>query len=767
MRALYLLLVAFFVFFLQSNPLFGQSCTGCNNSVNVTSTPAGGISLPGDATGNNRTICLTGSGTYTGTINLNGRTGITICVESGVTFNGSLNGTWGSPLNLTVNNYGTWNNTSFVVGGATGIVYNNYGTLSVGNITISDGLNLNNYGTFTAASFQLNTGSPLVTNHPGSTATFTSLHISANATFVNNGSLNVTTNVAIQGTLNSNGTLNVTGQFKVDNGAARANITGGATFGSFETSSGITTIGSLVTVLGNSLINGGTIQGTGPSCAGFVTNGTFSMNAGNVTANGGLTINKNPVTTWDPNTNYAIDPLVNVNSGTTPTINTHPANTTVCVGSNATFSVSAAGAGLTYQWQFRTSAGAAWQNIAGATSASYTVNGATASMNGYQYRVIIYNCPASVNSNAATLTVNPTPSLVITNPATICQINQYTTTVNTVDLTLPAVTAGSTAGLAFSYFTDAAGTNPLATPAAVTSSGTYYIRGQLSPGCVTSIQPVTVNITTVATPTSPNLSRCGNGMISLVAAGSTGSYRWYLPSGGHDMSNPLNLSISTTQTYYVVGVSGTCESPRHTVVATVHNNPTATVTVTNVSCFGGTNGSVTISSPSGGGTGTYQYNFNGGGWSATTTYNGLSAGTYTLSIRDAADATCVTNLPNVVITQPAAAVSGSTALTHVLCNGGATGAINLTPAGGVGPYTFNWGGGITTEDRSGLTAGNYSVTITDANNCTAVVNATITQPAAAVSGSTVLTHVLCNGGNTGAINLTPAGGVGPYTFNWG
>ena len=105
---------------------------------------------------------------------------------------------------------------------------------------------------------------------------------------------------------------------------------------------------------------------------------------------------------------------------------------------------------------------------------------------------------------------------------------------------------------------------------------------------------------------------------------------------------------------------------------------------------------------------------------------GLAAGTYTVIITDANGCTATVNA---IVTQPATAVSGTTVVTNISCNGGSNGSINLTPAGGASPYTFNWGGGITTEDRTGLAAGTYTVIITDANGCTATVNATVTQPA--------------------------------------
>ena len=85
-------------------------------------------------------------------------------------------------------------------------------------------------------------------------------------------------------------------------------------------------------------------------------------------------------------------------------------------------------------------------------------------------------------------------------------------------------------------------------------------------------------------------------------------------------------------------------------------------------------------------------------------------------------------------------ISGTTVITNVSCNSGTNGAINLTPSGGTAPYTFNWGGGVTTEDRTGLAAGNYSVIITDANGCLGGVNAMVTQPSAPVSIKSQLTR---------------------------
>ncbi|WP_294231618.1 T9SS type A sorting domain-containing protein, partial [uncultured Chryseobacterium sp.] len=175
-------------------------------------------------------------------------------------------------------------------------------------------------------------------------------------------------------------------------------------------------------------------------------------------------------------------------------------------------------------------------------------------------------------------------------------------------------------------------------------------------------------------------------------------------------------------------------------------------------CNGASNGAINLT-PAGG---TAPYTFNWGGGITTEDRTGLAAGTYTVVITDANGCTATVNA---TVTQPASAVSGTTVVTNVACNGASNGAINLTPAGGTAPYTFNWGGGVTTEDRTGLAAGTYTVVITDANGCTATVNATVTQPTA-LTATTSQTNIACNGGATGTATITVTGGTSPYTYSW-
>ena len=118
---------------------------------------------------------------------------------------------------------------------------------------------------------------------------------------------------------------------------------------------------------------------------------------------------------------------------------------------------------------------------------------------------------------------------------------------------------------------------------------------------------------------------------------------------------------------------------------------------------------------------------------------------------------------NYTITEPAV-VAISEMITDVACYGDATGAIDITVTGGTAPYTYTWSNNAAMEDVTGLTAGTYDVTVTDANGC--VVNGSyIVIEATELMASTVSTDPACFMG-LGSVDLTVSGGTAPYTYAW-
>ncbi len=191
---------------------------------------------------------------------------------------------------------------------------------------------------------------------------------------------------------------------------------------------------------------------------------------------------------------------------------------------------------------------------------------------------------------------------------------------------------------------------------------------------------------------------------------------------------------------------------------------TGTPAVVNVLCNGGNTGSITINGTAGG-VGPYQYALNAGPFGGSNVFGGLTAGTYTVTIRDAN--LCTVTLTNIVVNQPAA-ITGTPAIVNVLCNGGNTGSITINgTAGGVGPYQYALNAGPFGGSNvfGGLIAGTYTVTIRDANLCTVTLTNIVVNQPAAITGTPAVVNVLCNGGNTGSITINgTAGGVGPYQY---
>ena len=291
-------------------------------------------------------------------------------------------------------------------------------------------------------------------------------------------------------------------------------------------------------------------------------------------------------------------------------------------------------------------------------------------------------------------------------------------------------------------------------------AGTYSVTVKdanncTSPATVVLTQPTALSLNPVI---SANVSCFGgaNGTINITANGGVTPYT-YSWSNGSVQEDLSNLSAGN---YAVTITDGNGCS---TIGSYTITEPTLalslTQTQTNVSCFGGTNGAINITTT--GGTAPYTYSWSNG--SNSEDLSNITAGTYSLTITDSKG--CQTT-GTFVITEPAQPISQTSVIGNVLCFGGASGAIDISVQGGTPAYSFLWSNGATTEDLSGLTAGVYSVVITDANGCTLNQSYTVTQPALALSNSGSVTTVLCNGGADGSISTITQGGTAPYSYSW-
>jgi|GEM_PF-6286252 len=197
---------------------------------------------------------------------------------------------------------------------------------------------------------------------------------------------------------------------------------------------------------------------------------------------------------------------------------------------------------------------------------------------------------------------------------------------------------------------------------------------------------------------------------------------------------------------------------------TIMNPPGASITETTtpVSACGATDGAIDITVT--GGEQPYRYNWSNG--ATTEDLSNVASNDYTVTVTDAKG--CQT-IKEIYVGQPNLIDLSRSIVTNISCNGQTDGSIVvvISPnSTGVPPYTYRWSTGQETTELSGLAAGRYTVTVTDAEGCYRIRTFTIVEPAKLGVANLILNHVTCNGTNDGSIVFEVVGGTAPFSFEW-
>ncbi|SDS53054.1 T9SS type A sorting domain-containing protein [Gramella sp. MAR_2010_147] len=294
-----------------------------------------------------------------------------------------------------------------------------------------------------------------------------------------------------------------------------------------------------------------------------------------------------------------------------------------------------------------------------------------------------------------------------------------------------------------------------------------------------------IQITIDLTPPAPQLtdvSACDLWDDTLIAEGCEGTVNWYAQEeGGSSIHTGANFSpgeITETTSYWASCTVNECEGPRAKVTITIYDSPAIEIGSTDISCFGEDDGVVSIASASGYDLlELYQVNNEGDdnfidSNTDGSNFTGLGPGEYYVvaSLEAEAELTCSTTSNTVEIEEPPLLELVLDDVIDVNCFGFADGAISITASGGTGAYTYDWEdieGDDNVEDRSGLIAGSYSVTVTDDNGCTASLNdIMVAEPTELMAQVDEVTHVSCFGFSDGAIDISVSGGTPPYSYDW-
>ena len=332
---------------------------------------------------------------------------------------------------------------------------------------------------------------------------------------------------------------------------------------------------------------------------------------------------------------------------------------------------------------------------------------------------------------------------------------------------------GGTGGLTFNLWPVDGDSIPLTSPNYDNLSvGSYYFEVIDENGCSATGSTFTIEspaaISIISGTVQADCSNSTNIPVTLAWSGGTGDVDFSLTENGPYDIEGANSSVEViapstgTFTIYAMDSEGCTFETDFQVVSA----PAISVSeqITPISCFGQTDGALTVTAS--GGTGAFTYSFNGAAFSSTNAISNQGPATISVTVQDAND--CQASA-TITIEEPALLSAVGTP-TGVSCNGDNDGQIEVVITGGTFPYFYALNSTPSGTDVdpifTDLSSGSYIVNVTDINGCSFVATTpTVVGEPATLTASAVVSDILCFGESDGSITVAPAGGTAPFQYS--